>query len=167
MSLPLNPRRISLYFHISVFLKGLASLIEVIAGVLMLFIPVSSITNLVVALSQAELIEDPDSFVATHAVTLAHQFSYTSSLFIAFYLLSRGAIKLALVVALLKNQLWAYPTSLAFLGLLVLFQLYEILRHFSSGLIALTVFDFIVMWFIYREYQLLRAGALPQGATSV
>ena len=152
--------RIRLYFRVSVFLKGTFSLVEVIAGTLAFFIPVSSITNVVIAIAQGELIEDPSDFVATHLLAFAQQFSITSGTFIAIYLLSRGLIKLVLVGALLKNQLWAYPSSLIVLGLFVLYQLYQIMMTHSLPLILLTLFDLIVMWFVWREYEVVRLGKI-------
>jgi uncharacterized membrane protein len=149
-------KRITEYFRISVFLKGALSLIEVIGGILAIFVPVSSVTDLVVRLAQGELIEEPGDFVATHLLALAQQYAVASGTFIAIYLLSRGLIKLGLVVALLKNQLWAYPSSLAVLGLFVVYQLYQIAMTFSVLLVVLTVFDLIVMWFIWREYEVVR-----------
>ena len=104
----------------------------------------------------ASVVEDPSDFIAIHLLQIAQQFSLTSSTFIAVYLLSRGVIKLALVVALLKNQLWAYPASLAVLGLFVIYQIYQTAITFSPFIIALTIFDLVVMWFIWREYEVLR-----------
>ena len=151
-----NESRIRLYFRISIFLKGLISFFEVIGGVLALFIPTAYITSMVVQLAQGELAEEPGDFIATHLIALAQQFSFTSGTFIAIYLLSRGLIKLGLVVALLKNQLWAYPASLVVLGLFVLYQLYEIVVMHSLFIVALTLFDLIVMWFIWREYSVVK-----------
>lgn len=153
---PAKEKRISLYFHISVFLKGVISLLEIVGGVLAFFVPVSYVTNVVVHLAQGELIEDPGDFVSTHLVQFAHQLSVTSGTFIAIYLLSRGLVKFALVVALLRNQLWAYPSSLVVLGLFVVYQMYQITTAFSSLLVFLTVFDLIVMWFIWQEYQVVK-----------
>jgi uncharacterized membrane protein len=70
--------------------------------------------------------------------------------------LSRGLVKFALVVALLKNQLWAYPSSLVVLGLFVVYQMYQIATAFSALLVFLTIFDLIVIWFIWKEYQVVR-----------
>ena len=154
-------KRITEYFRISVFLKGAFSLIEIIAGVLVLFFPVSTITNFLIALAEDELAETPGDFVATHLLSFAQQLSVPSGFFISFYLLSRGLIKFGLVIALLKNKLWAYPSSLVVLGLFIAYQVYDIVLTFSPFLIGLTLFDLVVMWFIWREYQVvrLRAGA--------
>ncbi len=148
-------RRVTEYFRIGILIKGALSLVEIIAGTLALFIPVSSVTNFVIALAQGELAEEPGDFIATHSLQLAQQFSIASSTFIALYLLSRGAIKLFLVFALLKNKLWAYPASLAVLGLFILYQLYQITTTLSVLLIALTIFDLIIMWFIWQEYEVV------------
>ena len=149
--------RITEYFRIGILLKGLISSVEIVAGVLALFVPLSRVTNFVIALAQGELAEEPGDFIATHSIQLAQQFSIASSTFIAIYLLSRGAIKLFLVFALLKNKLWAYPASLVVLGLFVLYQLYQIALTLSALLIALTIFDLVVMWFIWREYEVVRS----------
>ena len=150
-------RRITEFFRLSVMAKGVVSAAEIIAGVFVLVVPISTITDLVIRLAQGELDEDPTDFLATHLVTLAHQVSVSSSLFVAVYLLSRGLIKLGLVVALLKNQLWAYPASLVVLGLFILYQVYQLVILFSPLLLALTIFDLFVMWFIWREYEVVRS----------
>jgi uncharacterized membrane protein len=149
-------KRITEYFRISVLLKGVFSLIEISAGVLALFFPVSAVTNFVIALAQGELVEEPGDFVATHLLSFAQQLSVPSGIFVAMYLLSRGLIQLGLVVALLKNKLWAYPSSLVVLGLFIVYQAYQIVLTSSLPLLALTVFDLVVMWFIWREYEVVR-----------
>lgn len=149
--------RIRLFFRVSVFFKGITSLFEVIAGILVLVVPVSWVTDIVMRLAQQELLEDPRDFIATHALTLVQYFAIANVTYIAFYLLSRGIIKLLLVIALLKNQLWAYPASLVVLGCFMVYQMYRITLGLSPLLIALTAFDIVVMWFILREYQVLRS----------
>ncbi len=150
-------RRITELFRLSVIAKGVVSATEIIAGLFVLVVPLSTITDLVIRLAQGELDEDPTDFVATHLVALAQQVSVSSNLFVAVYLLSRGLIKLGLVVALLKNQLWAYPASLVVLGLFILYQVYQLVILFSPLLLALTIFDLFVMWFIWREYEVVRS----------
>jgi uncharacterized membrane protein len=143
-------------FDASVFLKGVISLFEVIGGLLVLFIPPMAVTNLVIAMSQDELAEEPGDFIATHALQLAQHFSVASGTVIAVYLLTRGLIKLGLVVALLKNQVWAYPASLAVLGLFIAYQTYQIILGHSLLIAAITFFDLIVIFFIWKEYAIVR-----------
>jgi uncharacterized membrane protein len=151
----IQEKHIRLYFRISIFFKGLISLAEVLAGGILLVLPASYITGWVIALAQDELAEEPGDFIATHSLALAQQFSVTSGVFIALYLLSRGLIKLLLIAALLNNKLWAYPLSLGVLGLFVAYQVYQVLVFSSALVLLLTIFDLIIMWFIWREYQVL------------
>ena len=152
----MNERRVHQIFEISVLLKGAHALVECIGGLVLAFVSTSTITNLVYALTQEELIEDPKDFVATHLLSLAQNFTVSTQRFYAFYLLSHGVIKLLLVAGLLRNKLWAYPASLVVLGLFIVYQLYRFSYTHGVGLIVLTVFDVIVMGLIWHEYHLVR-----------
>ena len=146
-------------FRLGIFLKGILSLFEIFVGTAFLFISPLMIGNFIVGMSQDELAEEPGSFLASHALPLAQQFSLTPGTFIAIYLLSRGIIKLALVIALLKNKLWAYPAALVVLGLFMAYQVYRVTVAHSVFLTLLTLFDVIVVWLIWHEYQVVRKGS--------
>jgi len=152
----MNERRIHQIFEVSVLLKGAHALIECIGGLVLAFISTSAIANLVNALTQEELIEDPNDFVATHLLRMAQDFTLSAQHFYAFYLLSHGLIKVFLVIGLLRSKIWAYPVSLVVLGLFNVYQLYRFSYTHGFGLIVLTVFDVIVMGLIWHEYRLIR-----------
>jgi uncharacterized membrane protein len=152
----MNERRIHQIFEISVLLKGAHALIECIGGLVLAFISTSAIASLVNSLTQEELIEDPNDFVAAHLLNLAQNFTVSTQNFYAFYLLSHGLIKVFLVIGLLRNKLWAYPVSLVVLGLFIVYQLYRFSYTHGFGLIVLTVFDVVVMGLIWHEYRLVR-----------
>lgn len=152
----MNERRIHQIFQLSVLLKGAHALIECAGGIALAIVSTSTIANLVNALTQEELIEDPKDFVATHMLALAQNFSIQAKHFYAFYLLSHGVVKLLLVVGLLRGKLWSYPASLIVLGLFILYQLYRFSYTRGVGLIALTAFDILVMILIWHEYGLVR-----------
>src|SRR5258708_39856604 len=101
----MNERRIHQIFAISVLLKGAHALVECVGRVVLAFVSTSAITSLVNALTQEELIEDPNDFVATHLLSLAQNFTVSTRRFYAFYLLSHGVIKVILVVGLLRSKL--------------------------------------------------------------
>ena len=151
----MNERRIHQIFEISVVLKGAHALIECIGGLVLAFISTSAIASLVDALTQEELIEDPNDFVAAHLLNLAQKFTVSTQRFYAFYLLSHGLIKVFLVIGLLRNKLWAYPVSLVVLGLFIVYQLYRFSYTHGFGLIVLTVFDVVVIGLIWHEYRLI------------
>ncbi len=147
-------QEIYLLFKWSIILKGIISFAEILAGVVALFIPASFFTSFADTLTKGELTEEPTSFIANHILSGAQSLTTIGGVFIAFYLISRGAIKLGLVIALLKNKLWAYPWSLFVLSCFVTYQLYEIVKTHSLAVITITVFDVIVMYLIGREKEI-------------
>jgi uncharacterized membrane protein len=58
-----------------------------------------------------------------------------------------------LVAALLRNQVWAYPWTIAFLLTFIGYQLYRIVLEPTLGLSALTIFDAFIVWLTWREWR--------------
>src|SRR5262245_53239858 len=130
----MNERRIHQVFQASVLLKGAHALIECAGGLALALIGTSTIANLANALTQEELVEDPQDFVATHLRDMAQNLSLETKHFYAFYLLSHGIVKLLLVIGLLRGKLWSYPASLVVLGLFIVYQLYRFSFTHGVGL---------------------------------
>lgn len=151
-----DERRIHQIFEVSVWLKGAHALIECLGGVLLYFVTTSAIASWVNAVTQEELIEDPNDFIAGHLSHMAGQFSVASKEFYAFYLLSHGLIKLLLVAGLLRGKLWSYPASLVALGAFMIYQVYRWSYTHSAGLLILTVFDAVVVVLIWHEWSVMR-----------
>ncbi|WP_217577871.1 DUF2127 domain-containing protein [Mesorhizobium sp. GbtcB19] len=153
---PASEHRIHQLFEIGVWLKGAHALMECVGGILLYVISTDAIASWVNALTQEELIEDPDDFIAGYLSQMASHFSVASKEFYAFYLLSHGLIKLLLVIGLIRGKLWSYPASLAALGAFMVYQVYRYSYTHSPGLLVLTVFDAVVMWLIWQEWRAVR-----------
>ncbi|HEY3146504.1 MAG TPA: DUF2127 domain-containing protein [Dongiaceae bacterium] len=152
----MNEKNIHRIFEISVLLKGAHALIEILGGVALYLVSTDTVANLVKLATQEELIEDPNDYVATHLLSMAQNFSVASKSFYAFYLLSHGVIKLLLVIGLLRSRLWSYPASLIALSAFIVYQLYRFSYTHSFGLIALTIFDFLVIALVWHEWRVRR-----------
>lgn len=152
----MNEHRIRQIFVVSVLLKGAHAVIEILGGAALALISTTTIAKLVDALTQDELIEDPNDFIATHLLAWAQGFSVATKNFYALYLLSHGIVKLLLVIGLLRNKLWAYPASLVVFGLFVVYQLYRYSYTGGVGLILLSALDIVVIGLIWHEYRLVR-----------
>lgn len=150
----MNERRIHQIFELGVLLKGAHAAIECIGGLALAIIAPGTIAALVNTWTQDELIEEPNDFIATHLLAWAQGFSVATQHFYAFYLLSHGVVKLLLVVGLLRDKLWSYPWSLVALALFIAYQVYRFTYTHSAGLVALTVFDLVMMWLIWHEWRL-------------
>jgi uncharacterized membrane protein len=153
MALPRRKDLLDRAFEVAIVIKGLDGVLEVIGGLLLVVVTPATINRVVVALTEHELSEDPHDLIATHLLNSAHGLTRSSVLFGGLYLLAHGVVKVVLVVALLRNRLWAYPWMIAFLLVFIAYQVYRITLVPSAGLAALTVFDVIVVWLTYREYQ--------------
>ena len=140
-------------FEVGITLKGLDGVLEVVGGLLLLVVSPATINQLVRNLTQHELSQDPHDFIATHLLNAASGLTGSSVRFGAIYLLLHGVVKIVLVAALLRDQLWAYPWMIVFLGIFIAYQVYRMTFAPSVGLVALTVFDVFVAWLTYREYR--------------
>jgi uncharacterized membrane protein len=143
-------------FRVSITLKGLHAVLELVAGAALFAISPDFILRVIALLTQDELAEDPRDRVANYLLEAAKHVSISSERFAAIYLLGHGLIKLVLVIALLKSKRWAYPAAMIMFGAFILYQLYRFTLTRSPGLIALSLFDVLVLWLIWLEYRALK-----------
>src|SRR6516165_6867184 len=158
---PLSPA-LDTTFKIGLILKGLDGILEVVGGLLLLFLSPAAIEHIVRMLTAHELSQDPHDLIARHLLHTASHLTTSTTLFGAIYLLSHGVAKIVLVVLVLLDKLWAYPWLIVLLLAFIVYQIYRITAvHFSVGLAALTVFDAVLVWLTWREYQAKRAARHP------
>jgi uncharacterized membrane protein len=130
-----------------------AGLAETIGGLLVLFISQKLLDSFVFFLTAPELAEDPEDRIANYLSSAIQHFSADTKVFASVYLVVHGLVKLFLVTGLLRNRLWAYPLSLWFLGVFIVYQCYRFTHTHSISLVLLTVFDLVVVFLIWREYR--------------
>ena len=143
-------------FTLGIWVKGFDAALEIIGGVIFLLASNLVLNELIIALTEHELVEDPRDVIAIllrHAVA---QLPIDAHLFGGAYLIVHGLTKLWLVTGLLRSKPWAYPATIGFLCLFITYQLYRVSYHNSLGLILLTLFDSVFVLLIWREYRLLK-----------
>lgn len=146
-------------FEIGVSLKGINGALELVGGLIFLFISTANLDRFIIWLASSEITEDPNDIIANWLITSAHQLSVNTKVFIGLYLLTHGLVKVILVIALLKNKLWSYPASIIFLLIFIVYQIERLISHFSIGFFALTIFDLFVVFLIWQEYYKLKHRA--------
>lgn len=151
-----STRALDRTFKVSIALKGIDGALEIIGGAALLFVAPATLQQWARTLTAHELAQDPHDFIAHHLLHSASQLSHSTTLFGAIYLLSHGLAKVVLVIALLREQLWAYPSMIALLGVFIIYQLYRLTYRVTIGLTVLTLFDAFVVWLTIREYTLER-----------
>jgi uncharacterized membrane protein len=143
-------------FKIGILVKGIDSVLEMIGGILLIFLNPNRLNKLVTLLTQHELSEDPKDVVANFIIKLSSHFSLSGQYFGIFYLMSHGIIKLILVVMLWKRKIWAYPLTVVSLILFILYQIYRCTIMYSTGLVLLTIFDIVMIILTLIEYKSIK-----------
>ena len=158
-----DEKNIHLVFEVSLILKGILALFEIIGGILVYFVSQHFLLHVVLAITQDELAEDPKDFIAHYLIQSAQSFSVSSQHFAAFFLFSHGAIKMFLIVGLLQKKLWFYPAAIVVFGLFIVYQLYRFSYTHSAWLLVITLLDIVVIWLTRHEWKYLRSLPVTQG----
>lgn len=140
-------------FRITIALKGLDGLLEVVVGAFLLFVSADSISRLVRSITAHELAQDPTDFVARHLLNSVGHLHRGATIYSAVYLLAHGVAKVVLVGLVLRNKLWAYPLMIALLLAFIGYQVYQLTSRLSIALVLLSLFDALVVWLTWREYR--------------
>jgi len=148
-----SPQLVHRLFAASVLIKGVDGVLETIGGILFMLVSPKALSSLVISITAHEVSEDPDDWFATSLRHAVHNLSSDTKLFVSVYLVAHGLIKVFLVAGLLRKKLWAYPAALWFLGIFILYQLYQFSHTHSPGLLALSAFDIFVASLVRLEYR--------------
>jgi uncharacterized membrane protein len=84
-----------------------------------------------------------------------HHFSTARDPFWSVYLIGHGVLNLGVVAALLAKKWWAHPVSILMLSGFIIYQLHHYLHNHSLVMIALSLFDAVVIALVWREYRQL------------
>ncbi len=153
-----NSTLIHRLFSLGMIGKAVDGVFEVIGGISLFLVRPDQISGLFGALTQHELNEDPHDLVAGWILQSVQHLSTGTEVFAAFFLLCHGVVKIALVVALWKRQLWAYPAAMVIFGLFLLYQGYRFAHTHSVWMLTLSVLDVLVIVLTWLEYQRLHRG---------
>jgi uncharacterized membrane protein len=139
-------------FHAGITLKGIGGVMETIGGILLLFISPASMSETVRLLFLQELARNPDGFFASRVLKESSKFANLDPTFASLYLLSHGITKVALVVCLWMNKLWAYPLTIVVFAGFCVYQIHRYLHTHAISLVLLTIFDIFLIYLTWREY---------------
>ncbi|HEX4104079.1 MAG TPA: DUF2127 domain-containing protein [Candidatus Paceibacterota bacterium] len=147
-----------------IIIKGLISVGELLLGVLFLFFSYATLFSVAVALTGDELTESPRDPLWNLAVHSFNGFTATPQAIWAFIFLSHGIVKTFMIVGLIKDWLWIYPVSAIVFAAFAAYQIYQYTYAPSFFLIAITVFDVILIGLILHEYRYERRNRRPRSA---
>lgn len=137
-------------FLLTVVLKGLDGLLEIVLGSLLIF--TDAFSDVVFALTRDALIDDPDNYFATHLRAFASQ-SHEAFVIGGLYLIAHGMLKLFISGTLWRNYAWAYPAAMVFLSLFIFYELIRVAQSGSIPFMCLAAFDIFMLWLVIYEYK--------------
>lgn len=143
-------------FEIGILLKGIDGILEIIGGILLVYLSPVKLDKVTVLLTQHELSEDPKDIIAHLMINFSSNFTVSTQYFGVYYLISHGLVKLILVMLLWKRKIWAYPITIISLILFIMYQIYRYTIYHSIGLIILTIFDIVMIILTLIEYKRIK-----------
>jgi uncharacterized membrane protein len=147
----MQEKRIHQLFQLSVGLKGLHAIIEIVGGIALAFFNTDAIIRWLYHAGEGK----PD-WVEEGLTKFANAFTGQEHDYYVFFLVSHGLVNMGLVIGLLREKLWAYPATLGVLTLFIAYQLFRFTHVHDPGLIVFSVLDAIVMALAWHEYQLVK-----------
>jgi uncharacterized membrane protein len=144
-------------FQIGITIKGIDGVFEAIGGILLWFVKPAALNSFVRTICLHELSRDPHDFIAAQVMHMSERLAAADPLFASLYLLSHGIVKIALVVAMWFNQLWAYSATIVVFGAFTAYEFYRFIHRHSNVLGVLSVLDAVVVLLTWREYLRQRA----------
>jgi uncharacterized membrane protein len=148
-------------FELAVIAKGVDGALELIGGLLLLFLSRSAIRGTLLFLVQGELKEDPTDLVANLIVHNTPNLIRARVPASAF-LIVHGVVKLALVGGLAASALWAYPAAIVVFAGFTAYQIFQLTQQYSPFLEIVTVLDIGVVLLIIAEYRHVRNARRPE-----
>jgi uncharacterized membrane protein len=98
------------FFELGIIFKAIDGGLELVGGLLLIFLSPAAINRVVFFFLEGELKEDPTDLVANlllHTTRSAIEVRVPASVF----LIAHGIVKLVLVGGLATNRLWSYPAA--------------------------------------------------------
>lgn len=159
----LDARRIvHRFFELGILIKGIDGGVELVAGLLLVFLSPNAINRAIFFLVQGELREDPTDIFANLLVHTTRS-AIAAKVAASGFLIVHGVVKLGLVGGLATNRLWAYPAAIIVFAGLTCFQLYQLTQQYSLFLAVVTVLDVIVVLLVVVEFRYMRIATTRPG----
>lgn len=144
-------------YALTVALKGFDGLIELAAGIVLLFAPSAVRWGLQGGAAEAGEGASPLRLFVAQELIRADRLVAAGVVLLAVVLLVHGLVKVVTVYCLLRRILAAYPWALLVLGGLLVWQVVVLVGSPGVGSAFLAVLDVLVIIVVAREWRLLVA----------
>ncbi len=148
-------------FETGVLLKAISSVWETTGSILILFAAHRWAPHIVGWLERASAARDRDDILYKIVADQLSQLTVVNTrIFVGSYLLFHGILNVFLVYNLFRNRLWAYPVTIGFSLMFLIYQVYRFTHTHSPILLAATLFDAVFIYLTWHEYRYQKRRAL-------
>lgn len=154
-------RTLHRFFELGILVKGIDGGLELVGGLLLLFLSPAAFRGIIFFFVRGELKEDPTDLVANlllHTTGSVIQVRVSASVL----LIVHGAVKLLLVGGLAANKHWSYPAAIVVFAAFTVYQLYQLGHQYSLFLGIVTLLDAIVILLVIEEYRHVGKAIIDQ-----
>ena len=148
-------------FILSVMLKAALGVAQILAAIGLAITSQSQLIRFVAQLTASETQQDPTDPLATWLLSAAQSFSIHEQTFYVLYFTGHGLLNLGIAATLVARLRWSYPVSIVVLAAFVIYQIDRFVLTGSWTMIALSLFDVLIIALVWREYRQLD----PHGPT--
>lgn len=139
------------FLHIAIFIKGVDGCIDVLTGAALFIFGQRMMVRIIPFLLRRELLEDPKDLIVNYLFELPLHISHGTQVFLSFYLLIHGVVKIALAIAFNINDYRIHNGAEVVLFISILYQTYRFTHTHSLLLLAVTLMDIIILILVHRE----------------
>jgi uncharacterized membrane protein len=152
-------------FEVGIAMKAVGALFEIAGGLVLWFVKPTQMNEIVRRAGESLLVDAPHHPFASHVLNASQRIADHGTTFAALYLLSHGVVKFALVILLWFNKIWAYPLTIIVFTAFMAYQVHRFTHTHSWTLIWLTIFDGVIVYLTWKEYQEQRTARRKKIAT--
>lgn len=139
-------------FSIGIIAKCVDGILEIIGGALLLFFDPTKIHQLLVLITQHELLTDSNDVIANYILNLGNNLSTSAQHFAAIYLFTHGLLKIIIYILLLKGNKKTYIFIITTLIMFITYQIYRFIIGGSIFMLFVTIFDILILVLTVIEY---------------
>ena len=129
-------QRLHRFFEITLLLKALFAVGEIVAAIGVYVVPLDTGRRFCRRGYQRRAGERTRMISSPPIWRLGANLSVGTQHFVAFYLLSHGAVKLWVIIGLMRERLWYYPVALVLFTLFIIYQIHRYMLTHSVSLAA-------------------------------
>ncbi|MCK9378793.1 MAG: DUF2127 domain-containing protein [Candidatus Moranbacteria bacterium] len=145
-------------FLVTLAIKAIDAIVEIAIGIVFFFVNPNYVNNFINSIIQVDVSDDPVTLASGYFSQLLSHLNFSANLkfFVVFYLLSHGIAKLLVVIFLWMKKLWAYPVGIVLFFFFIVYQIYRYSIGHSMWMIVLTIFDLIIIYLTWVEYNRIK-----------